>query len=106
MARLHEGDVGPLVITNTQAFRQEVMITPGTGSNAIKTNGQRTTIARTAPGRTTWPGINETSRPCPPFHIHPTSTGEGVGVAGGIEVIISANTGVTSDAGLLINGPT
>lgn len=104
MFRLLKSALLALVITNTQAFAQDVRITPDTASHTIEINGKQITIARTQdPGATVAPEFAKTSRPCPPFCIHPISAGNGVQTVGELEVIDFLETYVASGTGLLID---
>jgi rhodanese-related sulfurtransferase len=104
MVRLLKSAIFALVITNTQAFAQEVRITPDTSSYTIEVNGQNTTIARTQDLEATIsPEFAKTSRPCPPFCIHPISAGDGVQTVGELEVIDFLEKKVAAGTGLLID---
>lgn len=93
-----------LVITNTQAFAQDVKITPDTTSYAIEINGQQITIARSQDtSATVAPEFAKTSRPCPPFCIHPISAADGVQTVGDLEAIDVLENQVAAGTGLLVD---
>lgn len=104
MLRLLVSTLLALVITNTQAFAQDVRITPSTSSYTIDINGQQITIARNQDkDATIAPAFSKTSRPCPPFCIAPISAGPGVETVGELEVIAFLEKEVASGTGLLID---
>lgn len=93
-----------LVITSTQAQAQEVRITPDTSSYTIELNGKTITIERIQDtANTIAPEFAKTSRPCPPFCIHPISAAPGVATIGELEVIDFIETKVAAGKGLLID---
>jgi rhodanese-related sulfurtransferase len=104
MVRLLLGAFSIFVITNSQALAQEVRITPDTSSYTIELNGQTITIGRVQDaGNTIAPEFQKTSRPCPPFCIHPMSAGDGVQTVGELEVIDFLEKKVAAGSGLLID---
>lgn len=104
MVRVLEGAILALVITNTPALAQEVRITPDTRSYTIEINDRQITIARTQdPNATLAPEFAKTSRPCPPFCIHPMTIADGVQTVGELEVIDFLETEVASGTGLLVD---
>ncbi|KUF10142.1 rhodanese-like domain-containing protein [Pseudoponticoccus marisrubri] len=83
---------------------QDVRITPDQASRAIDVNGRTIVIERiqdTAHRLT--PEFTKTSRPCPPFCIHPIAAAEGVATVGEIEVIDFLDQKVAAGTGLLID---
>jgi len=104
MVRLLLGVFSIFVITSSQALAQEVRITPDTSSFTIDLNGQIISIGRVQDSsHTIAPEFQKTSRPCPPFCIHPMSAGDGVQTVGELEVIDFLEKKVASGAGLLID---
>ena len=104
MVRLLWGAMLALVITNSQALAQEVRITPDTSSYSIEINGQSITIGRIQDtSNVLAPEFAKTSRPCPPFCIHPISAAPGVQTVGEIEVIDFLEKAVAAGTGLLID---
>lgn len=104
MLRLLKGAISAIVITSTPAFAQEVRITPEASSYTIDINGKQITIARTQdPSATVSLEFAKTSRPCPPFCIHPMSAGDGVQTVGELEVISFLEDKVATGQGLLID---
>lgn len=86
------------------AFSQEVKITPDEANRSIWINGENIVIERiqdTTHRLET--EFTKTSRPCPPFCIHPISAGEGVATVGEIEVMDFLEQKVANGAGLLID---
>ncbi|PIE14201.1 MAG: sulfurtransferase [Rhodobacterales bacterium] len=86
------------------ALAQEVKITPEIASRSIIVNGKELVIERiqdTANRLDT--EFTKTSRPCPPFCIHPISAAPGVETVGEIEVMDFLDTAVTAGKGLLID---
>ncbi|MAM63755.1 rhodanese-like domain-containing protein [Maritimibacter sp. UBA3975] len=92
------------VITSKDVLAQEVRITPDTASFSVEVNGKLITIERNQD--TNHKITNEftkTSRPCPPFCIHPISAAPGVTTVGELEVIDFIETSVAKGNGLLID---
>lgn len=104
MVRLLFGALVVFVITNSNALAQNVRITPDTNSYTIELNGQSITIDRIQDNNNTIsPEFAKTSRPCPPFCIHPISAAPGVETIGEIEVIDFLEKQVAGGTGLLID---
>lgn len=92
------------VFAVTQATAQDVNITPGVGTFTAEINGQSIVIERiqdTSHRLTS--EYAKTSRPCPPFCIHPISAAPGVQTLGEIEVMDFIEFEVASGSGLLID---
>ena len=86
------------------AAAQEVKITPETAFRSIRVNGENIVIERIQDtSHRLDPEFSRTSRPCPPFCIHPISAGEGVMTVGEIEVIDFIEKNVAQGRGLLID---
>lgn len=86
------------------ALSQEVRITPDEVSRSMWINGENIVIERiqdTSHRLDT--EFSKTSRPCPPFCIHPMSAGEGIATVGEIEVIDFLEGKVGTGSGLLID---
>lgn len=104
MFRLLLSALVALVITNTQIQAQEVRITPETSSFSVEVGGKMLTIERiqdTSHKLTS--EFTKTSRPCPPFCIHPISAAPGVQTVGELEVIDFLEKSVATGRGLLID---
>lgn len=104
MLRLLLGAFLALVITNNEILAQEVRITPDTSSFSVEVGGKLLTIERiqdTSHKLTT--EFTKTSRPCPPFCIHPISAAPGVATVGELEVIDFIESAVAKGTGLLID---
>ncbi|MGP6087816.1 rhodanese-like domain-containing protein [Antarctobacter jejuensis] len=93
-----------LCLTVVPAAAQEVKITPETASRSIWLNGENIVIERIQETSNRLdPEFSKTSRPCPPFCIHPISAAEGVMTVGEIEVIDFIENTVAEGKGLLID---
>lgn len=91
-------------ITATSASAQEVKITPEMAAKSLILNGKQMVIERNQnTGNRLDNEFTKTSRPCPPFCIHPISAGPGVDTVGEIEVIDFLEKSVSRGAGLLID---
>lgn len=93
-----------LVITNFQATAQDVRITPETETFRVTIDGQPIDIWRiqdTSHRLTS--DFTKTSRPCPPFCIHPISAAQGVSTLGEIELMDFLADHVENGTGLLID---
>lgn len=93
-----------LCLLITPAVAQEVKITPDAAYRSVTLNGESIVIERiqdTAHRLDT--EFTKTSRPCPPFCIHPISAGDGVSTVGEIEVMDFLETKVSKGAGVLID---
>jgi len=104
MFRLLCGTLLAFVITGSHATAQEVNITPDTASASIEINGELIQIERiqdTSHQLTS--EFTKTSRPCPPFCIHPIAAAPGVSTVGEIEVISFLENEVAGGTGLLID---
>ncbi|MEZ5714776.1 MAG: rhodanese-like domain-containing protein [Paracoccaceae bacterium] len=83
---------------------QEVKITPEVASRSIVINGVPQVIERIQDtAHQIDPEFAKTSRPCPPFCIHPISAGPGVETIGEIEVMDFLEAEVATGKGLLID---
>lgn len=70
------------------AIAQDVWITPDLPFFEVELNGEFVVIERNQDNEAVIAGsFAKTSRPCPPFCIHPMSAGEGVATVGEIEVM-------------------
>lgn len=86
------------------ATAQDVKITPDTASRSIVLNGQELVIERIQDtSHRIAPDFAKTSRPCPPFCIHPISAAPGVETVGEIEVMDFLENSVARGQGLLID---
>jgi len=86
------------------AHAQEVRLTEDRAEAVITINGQQITIGRIQDQANQITGeFARTSRPCPPFCIHPMSAGEGVATLGELEVIAFLETKVATGEGILID---
>lgn len=92
------------VTFNTTATAQEVRITPDSFSHSVNINGKTLQIERIQDtAHRLDDEFTKTSRPCPPFCIHPISAAPGVETVGEIEVIDFLKTSVADGRGLLID---
>ncbi len=91
----------------TPAFSQEVWITPeipfveleiGNDFIVIERNQDNSAVIAAA--------FAKTSRPCPPFCVHPMSAGEGVETVGEIELINFLESNVQQQDGFLVDSRT
>ncbi len=83
---------------------QEVRITPEDASRSFTINGQTFLIERNQDNANVLePGFTKTSRPCPPFCIHPMSSAPGVETVGELEVMDFLAQEVAAGDGLLID---
>lgn len=83
---------------------QDVRITPDIASRSIILNGQELVIERIQDtAHTLDPEFTKTSRPCPPFCIHPIKAAPGVETVGEIEVMDFLESTVAAGKGLLID---
>ena len=92
------------VITSIQAMAQDVRITPELDVFKVTINGKVIEISRIQD--TSHRLTNEyakTSRPCPPFCIHPMSAAPGVTTIGELEVLDFLEREVASGKGLLVD---
>ena len=86
------------------AQAQEVRITDDLAEAAIELNGATITIGRIQDTENLLTGdFAKTSRPCPPFCIHPMTVAAGVETVGELEVIDFLSTKVADGTGLLID---
>ncbi|MCP5037152.1 MAG: rhodanese-like domain-containing protein [Rhodobacteraceae bacterium] len=93
-----------LVITSLQAIAQDVGITPEQGSFSVTINGEVIEISRIQDtSHRLTPDFTKTSRPCPPFCIHPVSAAPGVVTLGEIEVLSFLEDHVENGTGLLVD---
>jgi len=104
MVRLLFSAFFAFVITSSTAVAQNVRITPDTSSYKIELNGQAITIDRIQDNNNTISSeFAKTSRPCPPFCIHPIASAPGVETIGELEVIDFLEKQVGRGTGLLID---
>lgn len=92
------------VITSIQAMAQDVRITPELDVFKVTINGKVIEISRIQD--TSHRLTNEyakTSRPCPPFCIHPMSAAPGVTTIGELEVLDFLEREVATGKGLLVD---
>lgn len=93
-----------LVITNSAALAQEVRIAPDMPAANLTVNGQPITIERIQDSGNALTGeFTKTSRPCPPFCIHPMEAAPGVATVGELELISFLEGPASSGNGLLID---
>ena len=86
------------------AQAQDVRITDDLAEAAIDLNGATITIGRIQDTENLLTGdFAKTSRPCPPFCIHPMTIAAGVETVGELEVIDFLSTKVADGTGLLID---
>ncbi|MDU8929396.1 rhodanese-like domain-containing protein [Alisedimentitalea sp. MJ-SS2] len=79
-------------------------ITPDMASHSINLNGERVVIERIQDtSHRLSNDFTKTSRPCPPFCIHPISAAPGVDTIGEIEVMEFLENTVATGQGLLID---
>lgn len=104
MLRLLVSAILVLVATYSQTFAQDVRITPDTSSYSIEVAGKLVTIQRNQNTNNMLTGdFTKTSRPCPPFCIHPMSAAAGVETLGELELIGFLQTVVAPGNGLLLD---
>jgi len=93
-----------LALSGIHASAQEVKITPDQASRTIVLNGQELVIERIQDtAHVIDPSFAKTSRPCPPFCIHPISAAPGIETIGEIELMDFLETTVATGKGLLID---
>ena len=93
-----------LVFSFQSAVAQEVKITPEVAARTIVMPDGTLTIERNQDTDHRLDSeFTKTSRPCPPFCIHPMSAGEGVATVGELEVMDFLETKVAKGSGLLID---
>ncbi|WP_316301865.1 rhodanese-like domain-containing protein [Aliisedimentitalea sp. MJ-SS2] len=93
-----------LALPTLPALAQEVNITPDMASHSINLNGERVVIERIQDtSHRLSNDFTKTSRPCPPFCIHPISAAPGVDTIGEIEVMEFLENTVATGQGLLID---
>lgn len=93
-----------LAITTTVALAQEVRIAPEMPAANLNVNGQSITIERIQDSGNQLTGeFTKTSRPCPPFCIHPMEAAPGVATVGELELISFLEGPAASGNGLLID---
>lgn len=97
------GIVTSLSVSNAQ----EVRITPELPFIELEINNQFILIERNQDNAAVvTAAFAKTSRPCPPFCIHPMSAGEGVVTVGEVELIAFLEDSVQSGEGFLIDART
>jgi rhodanese-related sulfurtransferase len=93
-----------LCLLAAPALAQDVKITPDAAYRSIWVNGENIVIERIQDtSHRLETEFTKTSRPCPPFCIHPISAGKGVTTVGEIEVLDFLETKVSKGSGLLID---
>ncbi len=104
---LLSGLIAAAIFSISAVYAQEVRITPeipfveielGDDFFLIERNQDNSAVIAAA--------FAKTSRPCPPFCVHPMSAGEGVETVGEIELISFLETSVQSDDGFLVDART
>lgn len=86
------------------ATAQEVRITQDMAVRDIEIDGKLVTFERIQDGSNTLTGeFAKTSRPCPPFCIHPMAAAEGVETIGELELMDFLDGPVRKGSGLLID---
>lgn len=92
------------VITSVQATAQDVRITPEMATFSATINGELIEISRIqdTTNRLT-SEFAKTSRPCPPFCIHPILAAPGVETVGELEVLDFLQGAVADGTGLLVD---
>ncbi|QYK43517.1 MAG: rhodanese-like domain-containing protein [Paracoccaceae bacterium] len=92
------------VLAAPAATAQEVRLTEDRAEARIVLNGQPVTIARNQDQSATVTGdFAKTSRPCPPFCIHPMQAAPGVETLGELELIAFLETAVAGGTGVLMD---
>ena len=104
MFRYFIGAAITIVITSTQATAQDVRITPDQSSFSVTINGEVIEISRIqdTSNRLT-SEFSKTSRPCPPFCIHPQTAATGVETLGELELLSFLEDHVENGTGLLVD---
>ncbi len=86
---------------------QDVWITPDTPFVELDLNGEFIVIERNQDNEAVIPSsFAKTSRPCPPFCVHPMSAGEGVETVGEIELLDFLENSVVNGSGFLVDART
>ncbi len=92
------------VITSVQATAQDVRITPELDVFSVSINGSLIEISRIQDTSNRLRSeFSKTSRPCPPFCIHPMSAAPGVATIGELEVLDFLENKVATGKGLLVD---
>ncbi len=92
------------VITSVQATAQDVRITPELDVFSVSINGSMIEISRIQDTSNRLRSeFSKTSRPCPPFCIHPMSAAPGVVTIGELEVLDFLENKVATGKGLLVD---
>lgn len=93
-----------IIALATPALAGDVRITPDNESRRIALNGESLVIERIQDTAHQLTGeFTKTSRPCPPFCIHPMAAAPGVETVGEIELMDFLETAVAQGRGLLID---
>ena len=88
-------------------YAQEVWITPDTPFVELEINNEFFVIERNPDHNATIPAaFAKTSRPCPPFCVHPMKIADGVETIGELELLDFLEQYVQSGAGMLIDART
>lgn len=88
----------------TPAVAQDVRITTDIMSQEVTLNGEQIVIERIQDtAHRLEGGFTKTSRPCPPFCIHPISAAPGVRTVGELEIMEFLKVDVAGGRGLLID---
>ena len=104
MLRLFSSIAIGLCVCFGAAQAQDVKITDSMPEAVIDLNGTTVTISRIQDTENLLTGdFAKTSRPCPPFCIHPMTIADGVETVGELEVIDFLSTKVAAGSGLLID---
>ena len=104
MFRLLSSAMIIFVITSVQATAQDVRITPELDTFSVSINGSMIEISRIQDTSNRLQSeFSKTSRPCPPFCIHPMSAAPGVATIGELEVLEFLESRVATGKGLLVD---
>jgi len=96
-----------LILWASPSFAQDVWITDDTPFVELEINEEFLVIERNPDNEAVIPAtFAQTSRPCPPFCVHPMSVADGVETFGELEIISFLEDAVQSGTGLLIDART
>ena len=99
--------VAGLIASTTVAQAQEVRITPELPFIELELNEEFIVIERNQDNTALiTSAFAKTSRPCPPFCVHPMSAGEGVVTVGEVELIAFLEDKVQLNEGFLVDART
>ena len=93
-----------LILAAASVAAQEVRITPDMAQVTLQLRGRTVTIVRNQDtGHRLTNAYAKTSRPCPPFCIHPMKAAPGVETVGELELIEFLSSHVAEGRGLLVD---